>query len=121
MKTSTPVLTKNVANTLNSLGIHLIYHSAVGNRNINPSDLPIIEKIGLRAYDAKRLGIPIEQLDEFWNFQQCGCQCKATTLAGKQCLNMAIVGDGGVNGRTVEEFKNRYLYCHAHQHSSKRR
>jgi len=109
-----PTLTKNVVNTLNSLGIQLYYYSVVGCLDIDPIDLPLIEKIGLKAYDAKRIGLPREQLDEFLDFKQGGCQCKATTKAGKQCSNMAIC-----RGFSVEDFHNRNLYCHTH--SSRRR
>ena len=106
-----PYLTHNVANALNSLGIQLYYHSAAGCLGIDPNDLPLIEKIGLKAYDAKRLGLPIDQIEEYVNFQQGGCQCKATTIAGKQCLNMATE-----HGFSVEEFQNRNLYCATHSH-----
>jgi hypothetical protein len=104
-----PILTSNVANTLDSLGIHLYYNSAVGCIDLEPNDLPLIEKIGIKAYDAKRLGLPLDQLDEYICFQQGGCQCKAITVAGKQCSNMAAN-----YGFSVEEFRNRNLYCHTH-------
>jgi len=106
-----PILTHNVANALQLLSIHLYYHSAVGCLDLDPHELPLIEKIGLNAYDAKRLGLHIDQLEEFVNFQQGGCQCKAITIAGKQCSNMAAG-----YGHSVEEFLNRNLYCHTHQH-----